>query len=491
MTVYTGGFNSVFPTASHGPSPSAAAECPNMHTPAVLDVTSPDIAASPWDTYARLREEAPVSPLPGMSAGFAVSRYDDVRAVLSDPETFSSTLERGAQPMLMVLRDGEAHDRLRRVMSAAFTPRAIAAVRPTVEAAAAERLGPLLERGGGDLVPEWCRPIPSAAIAEILGVPLDLASEFRRWARDLLVIFFASRVPGEQAAPPMEHLRAFGPVAFSLVGSLGPRLGLDLVRTLRNAVPGRGAAWTTARLASARGMSEFLCFFGGVLREQRRRPRDNVLDMLIRAQSSQAALAGQPIVSDVELMMQGLALMTAGIDTTSMLLASGARALCDQPELQDELRRSPERIDGFVHEAMRLWSPVQWTHRRATRDVELRGVKIPRDGFVLALIGSANRDPTRFPAPDELKLDRRDTGYLSFAIGPHVCIGRNLALLEARVAFGELLSRTRALRLDPDGPPVVSRAGGTYGFDHLPVTLEVARPRDAGHPLPTLTQRNS
>jgi cytochrome P450 len=359
-------------------------------------------------------------------------------------------------------------------MAAAFTPRAIDAVRPSVEATAAERLAPILSRGRGDLVTEWCQPIPSAAIAQILGVPLELASEFRRWARDLLAIFFASRVPGEQAARSAEHLGAFVPVAVSLVRALGPRLGLDLLHTLRSAVPGRGAAWTTARLASARGMSEFLIFFGRVLRQQRRQPRDNVLDMLIRAQASGAAEAGTPIVSDVELMMQGLALMTAGIDTTSMLLASGARALCDRPELQNELRRHPERIDAFVHEALRLWSPVQWTHRRATRDVEIRGSKIPRDGFVLALIGSANRDPERFPAPDELRLDRGDSGYLSFAIGPHVCIGRNLALLEARIAFGELLARTRAMRLDPYGPPLVSRTGGTHGFDSLPVILDPA-----------------
>ena len=80
-----------------------------------FDPTSPEIAAAPWRTYAELREQAPVYALPGMPGAFAISRYDDVRAVLSDAETFSSTLERGAEPMLMVLRDGAAHDRLRRV----------------------------------------------------------------------------------------------------------------------------------------------------------------------------------------------------------------------------------------------------------------------------------------------------------------------------------------------------------------------------------------
>ena len=444
----------------------------------LFDLTSPEITEAPWRAYARLREQAPVYPLPGMPDAFAVSRYEDVRAVLSDGETFSSTLERNAEPMLMVFRDGEAHDRLREVMAAAFTPRAIAAVRPAVEATAAERLDRILERGRGDLVSEWCQPIPTAAIAEILGVPGDLSSEFQRWARDLLAIFFASKVAGEEPAGSFERLRAFAPVGLSLVASLGPRLGLALFHTIRRAVPERGAVWTRARLSSARGMAEFLVFFGRVLQGQRRRPKANVLDMLIRAQASKSSESARAPVSDVELLMQGLALMTAGIDTTSMRLASGVRVLCERPELFRELRGEPgrdQRIEAFVHETLRLWSPVQWTHRRATRDVELRGTKIPRDGLVLALVGSANRDPAHFDAPAELRLDRGDAGYLSFAIGPHVCIGRNLALLEARTAFSQLLTRVGSIRLDPDGPPVVSRTGGTHGFESLPVIVEAAQ----------------
>ncbi len=446
----------------------------------MFDITSPAITEAPWTAYQRLREESPIHPLPEMPGVFAISRYDDVRTVLSDAETFSSTLERDAEPMLMVLRDGEAHDRLREVMAAAFTPRAIEALTPVVESTAADRLQRILARGRGDLVSEWCQPIPMAAIAEILGVPADLASEFRRWARDLLAIFFASKVAGEKPAPPLERLRTLGPAGLSLVASLGPGLGLDLFHAIRRAVPDRGTVWTSARLRSARGMAEFLRFFGRTLQQQRRRPQDNVLAMLIRAQASDPASSSRAAVSDVELLMQGLALMTAGIDTTSMLLANGARALCDRPELFETLRAEAgqpsraRRIEGFVHEALRLWSPVQWTHRRATREVELHGTKIPQHSVVLALVGSANRDPARFEAPDELRVDRDDPGYLSFAIGPHVCIGRNLALLEARIAFTHLLTHARSIRLDPDGPPVVSRIGGTHGFESLPVILEGA-----------------
>jgi len=448
------------------------------HTVCVFDITRPEIAEAPWAIYAQLREEGRACALPAMPGTFAVSRYEDVRAVLSDAETFSSTLERDADPMLMVLRDGEAHDRLREVMAAAFTPRAIEAVTPAVEKAARESLWPVLEARRGDLVSHWCQPIPMAAIAEILGVPTELASEFRRWARDLLTIFFASRVKGETSAPRSERLRSLLPVGFSLVASLGPRLGIELFQTIRRAVPERGASWTSMRLQSAQGMAEFLCFFGRVLREQRCEAKDNVLDMLIRAQARETSGPTRTPVSDVELLMQGLALMTAGIDTTSMLLASGVRALCDRPELFEVLqadRGQPSqarRIEGFVHEALRLWSPVQWTHRRATREVDFHGTKIPQDALVLALVGSANRDPARFEAPDELRIERNDMGYLSFAIGPHVCIGRNLALLEARIAFTQLLDHVRSIRLDPEGPPVISRAGGTHGFERLPVILE-------------------
>jgi len=449
---------------------------PNLACPAdaVFDITSPELAAAPWATYARLRETAPIHRIAGMPGAFAVCRYDDVRAVLSDAETYSSSLERGAEPMLMVLRDGEGHDRLRTVMAAAFTPRAIEAVKPAVERAAAECLQEMLERGRGDLVSGWCQQIPTAAIAEILGVPTDLASEFRRWARDLLGVFFASPMAGEKAASSWERWQALTPVGASLVAALGPRLGLDLFQTIRRAVAERGTVWTTPRLQSARGMAEFLRFFGQVLRAQRRKPKDNVLDMLIRAQSSETRDPGDGRVSDVELLMQGLALMTAGIDTTSMLLASGVHALCMDPKLFETLREAPGDIDGFIHEVLRLWSPVQWTHRRATRDVRLHGTNIPRDSLVVVMVGSANRDPARFDDPDALRLDRDDLGYLSFALGPHVCIGRNLALLEARVAFQQLLARVRSIRLDSEGAPLVSRAGGTHGFERLPVVLEAA-----------------
>ena len=110
----------------------------------MFDISSREIAEAPWSAYRRLREESPVHPLPEMPGVFAVSRYDDVRAVLSDAETFSSTLERDAEPMLMVLRDGEDHDRLREVMAAAFTPRAIESLTPAVESTAADRLQRIL-----------------------------------------------------------------------------------------------------------------------------------------------------------------------------------------------------------------------------------------------------------------------------------------------------------------------------------------------------------
>ena len=441
-------------------------------------MTSREIAAAPWTAYARLRQEAPVYALPGVPGTFVVSRYDDVRAVLADGETFSSQLQREAEPMLMVFRDGASHDRLRQVMAAAFTPRATAAVEPAVRATATERLEPLLERGHGELVSAWCEPIPMAAIAQILGIPMDLSSEFIRWARDLLTISFANRQSDEVTAGPLTRARALVPVGLALARSLGPRLGGELFATIRRAVPERGAQWTRTRLDSAAGLAEFMGFFGRVLQAQRQQPQENVLQMLIHAQSAEPSNPDYEPVSDVELMMQGLALMTAGIDTTAMLLASAVRALCEDPALHARLRQPngrSERVQSFVHEALRLWSPVQWTHRRATRDTEIAGVKIPRDAVVMPLVGSANRDPERFEAPDALRLDRDDLGYLSFAIGPHVCIGRNLALLEARLAIEALLDRVEHIALDPNAPAPTPRAGGTFGLEALHVVL---RPRE-------------
>ena len=258
-------------------------------------------------------------------------------------------------------------------------------------------------------------------------------------------------------------------------------MGGELVRTIFGGARERGATLTRSRLESCHGLVEFVAFLGGIVREQRRHPRGNVLDMLIEAM--EPSWEGSARASEVEMLLQGLALIVAGVDTTATFLGNGVRVLCERPALFEELKARPEAVDAYASEVLRLWSPVQWTDRRTTRPVELHGQKIPAHSHVLLGLAAANRDPRRFADADELRLDRGETGHLAFAVGPHACIGRNLALLEGRRAFRILLDQARSIRLT--GPSKRLHHPGIYGFDQLPVEIDPETRTAPGPAQPT------
>jgi cytochrome P450 len=351
--------------------------------------------------------------------------------------------------------------------------------------AADERSHALAAAGRADVVPSWCQPIPCALIGAILGVPPARQGEFLELARNLNAVFFANPAPGEHEASRREKLAALGPAAAQLVLALGPSLGLEMLRAIAAAAPERGAALSRERLASCRGIAEFTAFFGGIVRAQRRRPQDNVLALLIQAARADADGA-EPRASEIEMLMQGLALIVAGIDTTASVFANGVHALCGDRELVSTLQREPKRVRAFVAETLRLWSPVQRTDRRAVRPVVIRGEKIPENAHLVLMLGAANRDPAQFERPDALCLDREPAGQLAFGLGPHVCLGRNLAVLEAEAAFDSLLRHVDTLALDPQQPAARIPHPAMFGFVTLPV---VATARRAAANSPTQGDR--
>ncbi|MEE2665423.1 MAG: cytochrome P450 [Myxococcota bacterium] len=421
-----------------------------------------------WPCYRRLREEAPIHRVADRENVYILSRYEDVRAVLTDAGTFSSSLVAGAESPLLVLSDGERHRRLRAVLAAAFTPAAIELLREVAERAADERSRELVRARRGEVVSSWCQPIPCELIGAILGVPPARQSEFLELAYNLNSVFFANAVPGEREASSREKLTALLPAGLQLARALGPARGLAMLRRVAAAAPERGAALSRERLASCRGIAAFLAFFGRVVRAQRRHPQPNVLGLLIGA-----ARGGEhgPQATEIEVLMQGLALIVAGIDTTASLFANAVHALCEDRALLSTLQQQPARTGAFVAETLRLWSPVQRTDRRAVRPTVIRGEKIPENAHLVLLLAAANRDPERFERPDELRLDRGAGGHLAFGLGPHVCLGRNLALLEAETALTTLLAQVATLDLDPERPAVRIPHPAVFGFTELPVVI--------------------
>jgi cytochrome P450 len=180
---------------------------------------------------------------------------------------------------------------------------------------------------------------------------------------------------------------------------------------------------------------------------RRSEPRDDVISRLVTGTIEGSGLTDDEVISFLRL------LIPAGAETTARLIGSMLFALLVERERFERVREDRSLIHWAIEETLRWETPVVFVAREATQDTEIAGVPIPAGNLVSAIIGSANRDETRFADPDRFDLDRRDERHLSFGFGRHFCLGSHLARLEARTALGALLDRLPRLRLDPDAPP--------------------------------------
>ncbi|MFD5084699.1 cytochrome P450 [Kitasatospora sp. NPDC058201] len=390
-----------------------------MTTTPKFDPWSTEFVAHPYDAYADLREQAPVTYYEP-TGQWLVSRYEDVSALLRDRrlgrtythrfshEEFGRPLPDPAHEPFHTLNDNglldlEApdHTRIRRLVSKAFTPRMVEGLRPTVRRLAGELVDGLLAAGGGDLIGAVAEPLPVAVIAEMLGVPEADRHLLRPWSADITGMFELN--PTEEAA--------------------------------RRAV--------TASV-------EFSDYLRALIRERRAAPGTDLISALIHAQEGSDALSEQEMISTCVL------LLNAGHEATVNTTGNGWWALFRNP---GELARLRADVDGLlptaVEELMRWDTPLQMFERWVLEDVEVRGVTVPRGSEVALLFGSANRDPERFADPDRLDLGRADNPHITFGAGIHFCLGAPLARLELTESYGELLRRAPGLRLvrEPEWRP--------------------------------------
>jgi cytochrome P450 len=194
---------------------------------------------------------------------------------------------------------------------------------------------------------------------------------------------------------------------------------------------------------------EMRAYFVPLAEKRRREPREDLLTGLVRAEHEGSRLSHDEMLSMLVL------LLVAGNETTTTLIGNATLELLAHPDAEAQLRADPGLLPTAIDEVLRFSSPVQFDPRRATRDVELRGVKIRADDVVLCWLGSANRDEDVFPDSERFDPARRPNPHLAFGFGPHHCLGHNLARLEAQVAIGELLARTRRFeRTDADPLPL-------------------------------------
>jgi cytochrome P450 len=398
--------------------------------PPLFDPFAPGFTDDPYPQYAAMRAAAPVYQHP---LGFwLLSCYDDVswllRAGLSveDRNVASSPLlerreqmygEEAARPRVaMLYRDPPDHTRLRRLVSKAFTPRAVQALAPRVTGLVDSMLDAAEQMGRVDLVDALAFPLPFAVIAEMLGTP------------------------------PADHERIR-----QLTGTV--------VRSLEPVVD---PAVATA-VAAADG--ELRTIAADMIAWKRANPADDLLTALINAEDD------GDVLDDGELIAQTLLLYIAGHETTVNLIAGGTLALLRHPAQLALLRKDPALVANAVEELLRYDSPVQASRRITLEPVSVSGVTIPAGAFVMASLGSANRDEG-FWGPDaaELRLDRVNARqHVSFGAGPHHCLGASLARLEACIALARLTTRFPGLALD--GQVAWNGRINLRGPAHLPVSL--------------------
>ena len=380
---------------------------------------------NPYAVYQRLRAEGPVSRvvMPGGFPVWVITRYADARAALADPRLIKDwrTLWPGnAAPddtfasldTHMLSTDPPDHDRLRRLVTKAFTARRIEQLRPRVTEITTSLLDEMPAGGQVDLLEAFAFPLPITVICELLGVPDSDRADFRAWTQAILST-------GEASAEP-------GTAATQMAG-----------------------------------------YFTALVADKRAHPADDLLSALIGARDAGDGL------SERELLGMLFLLLVAGHETTVNLIGSGTLALLLSPGELARLRADSSLLPGAVEELLRYTSPVNHATIRFTAEaVKIGGTLIPAREAVLVAIASGNRDPDRYPAPDRLDIGRDAGGNLAFGHGIHYCLGAPLARMEGVIAFGALLSRFPGMTLAvaPDSlrwrPSTLIR-----GLETLPVRL--------------------
>jgi cytochrome P450 len=362
----------------------------------------------PWPWYREMREagEAHYEDSIGI---WMVFSYAEVQRVLMDFEHFSSQF--GNLGMQNV--DPPRHRELRNLVTYAFTAKRVADLRERIHETADRLIDGFVDSGQVDLVTQFTQPLSTTVIAQLLGIPSDDHSDFRRWTEEV-----------SQGSVPFEDGQA-----------------------------------------KASAPQQMAAYFAEMIEGRKRDPRDDLITALLEAQDSGAVL------SDGDVFNFCVLLLVAGNETTGSLIGNAARLLAEHPQHQADLRGDEELIPPAIEEVLRYRGSLQSMMRVALPGAEINGQQLEHGQPVLAWIGSANRDPSVFDDPDRFDIRRRPKRHIGFGHGIHFCLGAPLARLETEIALTRLLRRLGEFDI-PTGTvfePVSSRI--FHGLRHLPLTF--------------------
>lgn len=367
------------------------------------DPFAPDFRDDPYPSLHGLRRRDPVNLTPVNT--WRISHYDDVAAIFRVAKT-SMTLSNGESPNFdpldqrgsflefMLNKDDPQHMRLRRLAGLSLNAKTARLMENEVRRSVQQSMDEALVRGGMDIIPHMAHYVPSRMVCQIMGVPECDREKFNEWTAARTNAFFAKFLPPE------------------------------VQKRTRDA----GSAMAD--------------YFEDLVRERRKNLGEDLVSTMIQADD-----AGDRLGDD-ELVIQAIGIIIAGYETTIGLIGNGLRAFLDHPDQTELLRRDPSLIGNAVEECLRYDTPILFNWRVLQEPFELRGKTLPTDAVIWQMLGSANRDPERFPDPDRFDIRRKDVAHQAFGGGVHFCIGNQLARMEARHAIGHFVERTKGLRIE-------------------------------------------
>jgi cytochrome P450 len=387
------------------------------------DPYSYEIDEDPYPIYRWLRDEQPIYHNEKLDF-WAVTRFEDCWNAYLDFETFSSA--RGtvlelmgtdiASGSLMIFMDPPRQTRLRNLVSAAFTPRRIGEIEPKIREIACGYLDALAEKGGGDVVQEFTAKLPMDVISTLLGIPPSDRDTVREWSNWVL------------------HRDAGNPNI-------------------------------TAR--GIESMGKLMEYFDAAIAERRKRPRDDIMTLLTQAEVKDDDGSVQRL-SDLEIRSFFNLLATAGNETVTKLLATMVHLLFQHPDQRRRLLDEPGLVPNAVDETLRYDPPSQYQGRMLTREATIHGVTVPKDAKFLILNAASGRDERKYPDPDRWDVGREFDVHLNFGWGRHLCLGKNLALMESRIATEEFLKRFPEYEV-PEGGVTRMHSSNVRGLSGLQI----------------------
>jgi len=354
---------------------------------------------NPYPIYRALREHVPVKRM--SDGSYFLTRYDDLVSIYKNPKSFSSDKKLEFKPKYgdsplyehhttsLVFSDPPLHTRVRKLISGALTPRAIAGMEAGLIGLVDSLLDRMEEKRDVDLIDDFASAIPIEVIGNLLNVPVDERGPLREWS-------------------------------LAILGALEPVLSTDVAE--------RGN----------RAVTEFIDYLNDLIARRRAHPGNPEVDVLTRLIVGEAD--GEKL-SAKELIHNCIFLLNAGHETTTNLIGNGLVCLAEYTSQREQLVNQPELIKSAIEEMLRFESSNQLGNRITTETVEVGGIVMRPQTRVTLCIGAANRDPSQFNDPEIFDIARTPNRHLAFASGTHACAGMSLARLEGQIAIGRFIKR--------------------------------------------------